>query len=293
MRYLSPILLLAALSATSHAQAQEPPQPETPEVTEELADSEAPGKLSESKWLWNDRHPAQWVVQFEPSAWLIGLAGDVRVGGGTRVDLTSVGADDPAVAPAGELHFRGDIWTVSLSGFAVGIDESEPAAVGFTAGALTVGAGAPVRTEFDYTGLEATLGARIWEQPLGDEPAEQVMMRLHVYGGARAHVVDVRFSSGGASAEDSATWVQPLLGAKLELELWDIGSFDVALDYGLWPGGSNDISGLNVIAGFQWRPWGHVGVQVGYRLQIVDGQDGDFEWDGSAAGFYGGAVIRF
>ncbi len=293
MRYLSPILLLAALSAPVLAQAETAQPPTSQPVADSTAPADAPDKSPEDKWLWNDRHPAHWVVQIEPSAWLLGLAGDVRVRGGTKLALTSVGADDPAVAPAGEVHFRGDIWTVSLSGFAVGVDESEPAATGFTAGALTVGAGAPVRTEFDYTGLEATLSARVWEKALGDDPDERVMLRLHVFGGARAHVVDVRFSSGGAGAEDSATWVQPLLGAKLELELWDRASMDVALDYGLWPGGSNDISGFNVIAGFQWRPWSHVGMQVGYRLQIVDGQDGNFEWDGSAAGFYAGAVIRF
>ncbi len=260
-------------------------------VAEPATASEA--ATSEAWWLWGDRRPSQWIVQVEPSAWWVGLAGDVRIGGGGAVDLTDVEADGPVLAPAGEAHIRGDIWTMSLSGFGASVDESGTASAGFTAGGLVVGAGAPVRTSFDYTGFEATIGARVWRTSLGEHPLEEVEMRLHLYGGARAHVVDVDFSSGGVSAGDSATWVQPLIGAKLELEIWDRATMDVALDYGMWPGGSNDISGINVIAGFQWHPWGNVGVQIGYRMQVIDGEDGGFEWDGSAAGIFAGAVVRF
>ena len=65
-----------------------------------------------------------------------------------------------------------------------------------------------------------------------------------------------------------------------------------------WLPGTTDSAGLDIVAGGQWRPTPHVGVQVGYRalfLDIESGRDDEAFEVGSASlqGLFAGVGFRF
>ncbi len=250
-----------------------------------------------------DRRPEAWSLQIEPTFWLAALGGDVNIGGAGDVSVETLDVDDANPAAAGEIHFRHERLTFTVFGAGVGIDESSTARSAFSAGNLAIAQGAPIDTELDYVNAHATVGYRVWNWPPAAQtdrwkgPAyadSDVTIGLDLVAGARLHWMDVEIRSGGGSAGGDGVFVQPIIGARLELELTRAFSIDLGLDAGWWPGDSSGSTSVSVIVGFQWRPWENVGFQIGFRQMFFDLRDEDeLEYDGSIGGLMAAVVLRF
>ncbi|HZW06826.1 MAG TPA: hypothetical protein VFF65_06855, partial [Phycisphaerales bacterium] len=105
-------------------------------------------------------------------------------------------------------------------------------------------------------------------------------------------------TSGGTTVDGGETFVSPLVGLRLDLQLPYNFAVDVNANVNFVPGDTSSF-GFEIAPTFTWRPTRNIGVQIGYRLLIADNETGDegaddfFSLDGSLAGLYGGVEIRF
>lgn len=270
-------------------------------AAQEAAPEAAPGTPDGT--VEKDLRPRPWSLEIEPTLWYAALGGDVTIAGGTSASVETLDIDDPNASPAGELHWRQEKLTFTFFGAAVGVDESTTSRGAFTAGPVVVAPGQPISTDLDFMTFHALVGYEVWSWP-PSAPKEgwtgplfddsNVTMRLDVYGGARLNYMDTKVSSGGVSASGEGWFPQPVVGLRLELELTKSFSADLCFDAGWWPGDSMGSTTVSVMVGFQWRPWEHVGFQIGFRQMFMDLKDeGDLEYDGSLGGLMGAVVLRF
>jgi hypothetical protein len=283
-RFLAAIAVAAASGAIASAQ-------------------EAPPDAAQAAPPANDRRPRPWSLQIEPAVWFAAFGGDVNIGGAGDVDVETLDVDDPNASPAGELHFRRERWTFTLFGAGVSADDDTNARDAFEAGGIAVAEGDPVSTELDFITMHATVGYRLWNWPKAQPPEgwegpayaeSDVTIGLDLYAGARLQWMDFEVRSGGGSADGDGAFVQPIIGARIELELTRQFSVDLGVDAGWWPGDSMGSTSVSVIVGFQWRPWENVGFQIGFRQMFINLEDEDtLEFDGSLGGLMGSIVLRF
>jgi hypothetical protein len=120
--------------------------------------------------------------------------------------------------------------------------------------------------------------------------------RLDALAGARVwHArTELEFGSGllaGRSSDESEVWLDPLLGARITIELGggvsamglaDVGGFDL---------GSAVTWEALAIVGFQVDDW--IYAHAGYRHMRVDYESGDFLYDVELSGPIIGATFRF
>lgn len=120
--------------------------------------------------------------------------------------------------------------------------------------------------------------------------------QLEALAGGR--VVDLRLELNGRhglpKADESETWVDPIVGLNGRIEMtdrWellgegDIGGFGVGSDIS-W-------SWLAAI-GYRFEPLGHDAfLRAGYRVLYVDYEDGGFEWDVTYKGPLVGVTLAF
>ena len=222
----------------------------------------------------------RWEFAFAPYLWAAGLDGTVAQFGlqPTDIDLSfsdilenlDIAFMGVAEARRGRFGLASDIVYTELSGGGTG-----PAGI-FSASLenrLFVGtAMAEYRIiENGRSSADVMAGARVWSVD-----------------------TDVRITSGvglGFSGNDSATWVDPMIGVKGRwqgaspwfLTGWGmVGGFGVAsdIDWDVMAG-----------AGYEVRDW--FSLVAGYRALGVDYQDGAFVWDTVMHGPFTGAVFRF
>lgn len=291
------LLLISGGSALAQEGAPAAPPASAPASTPEASPGSPDGSIDRSSIPW------QWTLQIEPTLWYSALGGDVTIGGGTEASAETLDIDDPQASPAGELHFRRDKLTFTFFGASLSNDESANARAAFTAGNINVAQGDPIDTEVDYMNFHAVAGWNVgswppkepregWKGPVFDD--SKVQLRLDVYGGARVQYMEAEVRSGGASAGGEGWFAQPVIGARAEMELTRHFSIDLCLDGGWWPGDSGGSTSVSVMVGFQWRPWDHVGFQIGFRQMFFNLEDeGEIEYDGSIGGLMGAVVLRF
>ena len=197
----------------------------------------------------------------------------------------------------GELTFRNDRLTISVSGFGFSLSENASVDAASSVGGLNFPVGAGGDVDVEFFSAQATVGWRVWREPLG-ETDRRVTLSLHVYGGVRGYDFESTFTTtGGASATASDGWVEPIIGLKFTADILEDFTFDVAIDVGAMPLGDHSSASLDIIAGLQWRPHPNVGLQFGWRQLLVDLEDGsgadEFSYGGALAGLYGSVVLRF
>lgn len=256
----------------------------------------------------------KWTVQFEPSAWFVSPGGDMRLPAGATAtsspefEIADLNIDSPRLSPFGKVHLRSGNWTFGLMGFGYSIDRSVVLSRELRAGNAVGFAGEKMRTSFDFASFEATGGYRLLESDLvrdADGTAD-VIASLDGLFGARLYDldVDVRVEPGplrdptpdSVRADASEFFIEPIVGMKGELELYEQVTVNVQLSAGYGPWDNTSVS-WDVIAGFAWRPTPHVGVQIGYRqlaFRLESGEGGnEFQYTGSLAGLYFGLFFRF
>jgi len=257
-----------------------------------------------------------WSVKLEPQVWYVAPEGDLLLGGsapGTdAVELSTLSADDPEVSAAGQVTIRvaadgeagwesdrfwnhGWFFTVGGASFNGSADSTAPAG-GFTVGTLAVAGGAAVSTDVEWSSFHIMAGKWL----AGSDFNSDGRVQAAFYGviGLRVHSQDISIASGGTTVEGNETFVSPLIGLRLDLQLPCDFAVDINANVNFMPGDTSSF-GFEIAPTFTWRPTRNIGVQLGYRLLIADNESGDegaddfFSLDGSLAGLYGGVEIRF
>lgn len=239
-----------------------------------------------------------WSIQLEPSIWVPAIGGDVRLPGGVgKAEFERFDVDDPTLTPMGELTFRHERLTISVSGFGFSMSENASVDTDSSVGGLNFPAGSGGDVDVDFFSAQATVGWRVWQEPLGEND-RRITLSLHVYGGVRGYDFKTTFTTvGGASVSESDGWVEPIFGARFVADILEDFTLEVAVDAGAMPLGDHTSASLDIIAGIQWRPHANVGVQFGWRQLLVylkdeSGAD-EFSYEGALAGLFGSVVLRF
>lgn len=271
---------------------------------ERTVSSSATGDLS----LGIDRS-ALWKVRATASGWFPSLRGEQTLGGGSNFDIDVVDQPDVQFAPRFELAFRRDEWTVLASGFVFSMDEDATATDTFTASGTTVNAGDRVRYDIDYWSADLLGAYRFADMPIDnggghgvapnpfEVPEDGVGLFFDVIAGARVwHLEYTMDQIGGPSLVDQQeTWVDPVIGGRMVLDLpqgfglevrGDVGGFGVGSDFA-W----------NIEVAFSATLAENIAAEIGFRHLQTNYESGSgadlFEWDVAAAGLYGSLVIRF
>lgn len=264
--------------------------------------------------------PRRFTISIEPSVWFAGAGGKVKMPGsgstppananapqaaelGDRIKLDRIGFDDPQAAPAGEVNIGYERWRFALRGFGFSIDDDSTVSDSGSLGSVDFAPGDTIVGEINANVFEAQAGYRLFEhaaRPRQNGDGYVVRFYADALGGARFYDVDMQFEQSGTTNGTNAfddTWIEPTLGGKFGVELYEQFDIDVEINFGVGPFGDHASWSWDVIAGFQWRPVENLGIQIGYRNLAFNLQDGDgadeFEWDGVLAGLYVGAVVKF
>jgi hypothetical protein len=299
---VGPLIAVTAPAAADDDAWRLRPQPETPLES----GSNAPARLID---------PA-WTVQAEPSVWYVAPSGKVKLPvksgsgpgsfttEGDEVRLERLNLDSPRFEPTGELHLSFDRWRVTFSASTFDLERTATTAdTSFRLGSVAVAAGDIFSTELELTTVEVTGGYRLWGRDFRagsrhPEDAVDGVVRVYALAGARFYDLSFDFArAAGGSAGASEFFGEPIAGIRGEAVLAQDFTLDVQVSGGGFALSDSSSYSIDVLAGFQWRPTRHVGVQIGYRqlaygLASDDGPD-EFSYRGRLAGLYAGLVIRF
>lgn len=272
--------LLAACAATSIAQAQAQSQPPVD----------------------------PWVFKGHAGVWYAGIAADITMPRSTGGDAASRSTQDlnlsaPRLTPLGELSASKGPWLVELRGFAFDADAVSEQPAGGSLGDVDFDAAERVQAEIEMATVEL-LGGHTLADYRSDASSgvTTLAVDLRLVGGVRLidSSVSVSLPDGGAGvtadSEDVLT-AHPLLGLRADADFHERFTISLEMTAG-WLPGTTDSAGLDIVAGGQWRPTPHVGVQVGYRalfLDIESGRDDEAFEVGSASlqGLFAGVGFRF
>ncbi len=307
-------LVIASMWAAG-ATAQ-PAEPSTPPTT----NAQAAVDTKEPATTQLEEAPTRFTISIEPSVWFAGAGGKVKLPGSTpppvilanapqaaelgdRIKLNDIGFDDPQATPAGAVSIGYDRWRFNLRGFGFSIDDDSTVDDSGSLGSVDFAPGDNLVGEINTNVFEAQVGYRFVEhasRPRQNGDGYVFRFYADVLGGARLYDVDMQFEQfatlNGTNAFDDM-WIEPTIGAKIGVEIYEQFDVGVELNFGVAPFGDHSSWSWDVMAGFQWRPVENLGIQIGYRNLAFDLQDGDgvdeFEWDGALAGLYFGAVIKF
>jgi hypothetical protein len=255
--------------------------------------------------------PDRWRLRAEPAVWFLGPAGSLRLptfASGSTAPATSDDAfeisdlkiDTPEASPFAEVHLsRGD-WRFSIRGVSMSGEEDFDSAVDGNVGDFAFVIGDAVRVDFDYAQFEGEVGYLFKDAAL--EPYEgghKLHSKLELVGGARVYSMEWQITNidNGSRAFDDLFFVEPYAGAKLSLEFYERFDADLQVVLGGLPVADSSSFSIDVIVGGTYRFNEHVGLQLGYRLTGFDLEkddaEGEFNWSGSVAGLYLGAVLEF
>ena len=265
----------------------------------------------------------KWTIQVEPVLWYVAPSGKVRLPvasgngpgsfttAGDEVRLERLNLDSPRFEPAGEVHLSAERWRFSFSGATYGIDRDTTADSSFRLGSVVVAPGDALNVDFSLTTVELTAGYCIWDRVFSGpfhtqrpDNAVDSLARLYILGGARIHSAsfDLQRLSGStptppSSASADEFFGEPIVGARLEIEIADDFTLDMQLSGGVLPLGDKSSYSFDILVGFQWRPIENLGIQIGYRqllYSLADGEDAsEFKYTGRLAGLFAGIVLRF
>lgn len=241
-----------------------------------------------------------WSLRVEPSVWFVSPGADVTLAGSSNsLGLDRLNVDSPRLSPFGELHVGYERWRFTVSGFTLALegDASQPRAGQL--GRVAFAAGDVLSSSLDVWSADFLGGYRFVDSRQRPRPGGGYVVRatLDALIGARLMNLDLRVRSAtGADTFADELFAYPIVGAKGTLTLIDQFDLDAQLTAGGWPG-DNSSSAIDVVVGFVWRPIPNLGVQMGYRAQLITldsgGSGQGFVYDGLLAGLYWGAVLKF
>ena len=300
-------ILMLGMTVATECVGQQMDQSATDDRVDGAAQSDAHD--DDSSALNIDRS-ARWSTRATVSGWYPSLNGDQSLRGAPEFDIDLIDQADNQIAPRLELTFRRDRWSVIASGFLFGIDQSATVDGGsFASGGVTVNQGDRVSYDIRYGSADLLIGYRLPSIPIsngerdgvaGDPfstPEDGVGLFFDVLAGARLWHLDYEMEQvGGPELIDQrSTWVDPVIGARMMLDLpkgWgmelrsDIGGFGVGSDFA-W----------NIEVAFQGRVAENIGVEIGFRHLQTDYETGsgaeELNWEMALAGLYGSVVISF
>lgn len=307
---------VACAAGSVYAQAGDQP---APVIDAQTTNAQAAVDAPEPARAEFEEAPIRFTISIEPSVWFAGASGSVKMPGsgsapapvngpqaaelGDRIKLDRIGFDDPHASPAGEVNIGYDRWRFTLRGFGFSMDDNSTVSDSGSLGEVDFAPGDNLYGAIDAAVFEAQAGYRVFEhvaRPRQNGDGYVFRFYADALGGARFYDVDMQFEQfdtlNGTNSFDDV-WVEPTIGAKIGVELYEQFDIDVEVNFGVGPFGDHSSWSWDVIAGFQWRPVENLGIQIGYRNLAFNLQDGDgadeFEWDGMLAGLYFGAVIKF
>jgi hypothetical protein len=243
-----------------------------------------------------------WTLRFEPSVWYAAPAGELHLSGeplGTPdTGIENLNLDSPRLSPFGEFHLRAsDRWRFTLCAFAFQAEDrgATMESPGFL-GPIAVSAGDRVESSLTFASGEA---AAAWRIPyeLGRQ-FEDFEARIELIGGTRFTHFDLDVSAPAGGISEEHFFLEPIVGAKLSMDITERFSVDLQSTFGFWGAGDKSSFSWDILVGFMYFPIDNVGVQIGFRQYFVDLQnegdgDTDFEYTGALAGLYGGISIRY
>lgn len=245
----------------------------------------------------------QWTVEFRPSVWYVAPGGEMRLPGLSAapedLDVAVLSLDKPRLSPLVELHVRQGRWRFSAGGFSYSIDQLGPALATGEIGDVSFVAGDLVQSRLEFSCFEGTVGYRVVEEAMN--PADGVhalVFSLDLVGGARAYDLSATVERPGISrSSDQEFFAEPLVGVKLNAELYDRFTVELHSEIGFQPVGDRTSWSWDVMVGGTWRPIENVGVRLGFRQLLFDLKSGSdaqqFKFGGGMAGLYGGLELKF
>lgn len=246
----------------------------------------APTTTDVSGWGVSDElwEPGRWSLQLEPSVWFAAMGGDVQAGNGTKTKFKDINddADDPNAALSLRGLYRSERWTVLVDGFYLDMDEG--------------GAGSSI--DFTLWSADASVGYELFEwkerRVRGDGTLTDTgaAVRVIPYAGFRIIAPDMTIDLAGETS-GSDEFLHPLVGLRLEVEVFDRFSFDTGADIGGF-----DLLGEDAFA-FDWTVnlrahiTPNIAAHIGFRQMFMDIESDDVLLDGSVGGLMAGVTIRF
>lgn len=247
-------------------------------------------------------------VSIAPFVWLPGLDGTITVDGiSANVDLTFadiVDDTDRVFGLMGAVDFEYERFVFQINGVWTTAKQS-----GVTAQvpAGTLSADIDVNTVW----AEFFGGYRVVRHPLDEAPIPKRFLTLDAYIGGRVTWIssDETVTSAtplllpdgttlpagvSRSFDQSETWVDPIIGLRLGMDITEGWAFQVRGDIGGCSSGSNFAWQAAGFIGYRWRyeTWS-LALYGGWRALGQDYADGAFEWDVIASGPLIGLSIEF
>lgn len=257
-------------------------------------------------------------VRFEPMLFFPALSGDLKLParsgtgpgafttGGDRFEVDDFNVDESRLSPSGRVAIASGDWLVSFWGFDFqsDVDQTSVASAG-RLGGIVFAVGDQANVDFDFGSYELTVGYRVYERDFAresqsPEDAVDVRLNVHLLAGARLYDTSVkveRITPTFASAEAEHTFIEPIIGARAELDITRAFSIKVQATGGTLPLDDTSSYSFDIAASFHYSPVAWADLFVGYRLLLVSLEDGEdldaFEFDGTVAGLFAGFTIRF
>lgn len=244
----------------------------------------------------------RYKVRLEPSVFFVAPGGTLRLPGSSTatLKLENVDLDRPRMSPFAELHVRSGDWRVSLSGFAVSLNDVVTfAPQAGQIGGLAFAAGSRINSSINFATGDCLVARELGApDSISGKRDPDLAVSFEAFGGLRFYDVSFNFDLPGGSLGADQFFLQPVVGLKSTLNVVEKFTIDVQMSVGGFTDGADHSSlSYDILVGFMYRPVENVGIQIGYRLYIFDLNDGPenarFDYQGAMAGVYGGVVVRF
>jgi hypothetical protein len=292
--YARSMFSLVAISGCGVACAQEAPPP----ISEVTAESAVRAESA-----------PRWSLRFEPSAWYMGVGGDLKMPGTpANVEKTSpdlLGFDSPRLVPhaRAELRFN-DTWSVGLRGFAFSGERDSQLADATQIGTIAFAPGDQASASLDYASFELQAGYKFHSyKSAGTSPDGRRDLTLDVRALGGVRLIDMDWTvarvggAGGASQNESLTILEPIVGVQCDLRMHERYGIQLGLDVGGLPLGDTSSFSGDVHVAFIYEPTPNFGLRLGYRSAFFNLSDGsgsdEFTYDGAHQGLMFGVVFSF
>ncbi|VAX38344.1 hypothetical protein MNBD_PLANCTO03-227 [hydrothermal vent metagenome] len=260
-----------------------------------------------------DSTPDPWTIKFEPNAWYVATSGNIALpgsagsGNGSTFSVATLNLDSPRLSPLGELQLRRGDWRINAQGLGFSTDDRSSVRLGSgQIGDAPYSAGDTLRSSIDLFifAVDGAYALHTYETGILDSGQPKFRATLLALAGVRAidASVDAQVFGPGASLPSATAGgngfnAHPYAGLRGEMDIYEDFTIDLLGSVGGFSLGESQSWSADIMVGFQWNPTPHFGAQIGYRRLLFGIERGEapteFAWNGSLAGVYVGATLRF
>ncbi len=249
---------------------------------------------------WFADADAGWTVEAEPMAWFPALNGRINFESGEELDIDVLDLGEVRATPAVQVRFAEGPWRVEADAFFFGFDTSRTSRANIVIGGTPLAPGDEVDFRVRYSSASLTFGRELYAAPIGRRDprrsgAGDVELTLDGFFGVRGYALelDIDQRGNGELFDDTTVWADPIVGARMRMDLPRGFGLDVRADTGGFGVGSDFV--WNVEVGFTAEVAPGVEAEIGFRHLDVRYRDSnaDLTWDVALAGLFGGVVIRY